>query len=715
MTLGLKWGKRRWRREGDRRRDAKEWGPAAAAYRRHLARNPADAAIWVQLGHAEKEGGNWDAAVIAYDRAADANPDDPDPFLHIAHLHKNQGRPDPAYEAFRRAYRLDPTTETAAQLGRLKHLAGKQAVQLLGDGTTVFSIQDLFVYLQNHPTMSGIQRVQAGIALHALDDPDLDSYFIINELTPEAGESAFFLIDKTALREIITYASGEWVDHRRLKAMLADAELEAIRVRPGKGSTVILLGAFWGLGNTVDRYLLPKQEGARICAYIYDIIPVTHPEYCDAGLVRDFSMSLAELAQIADFFLTISDHTRHALAELLERNGGRTIPMQTVPLAHSLTATPLGTESWPQSLGRVKGRRYVAYVSTVEGRKNHIYVVNAWRQLIAEGIDVPELVFVGRQGWKIDALMDLLKTTDNLGGRIHIVHGLSDAELNAVYRHAQFTVFTSFVEGWGLPVGESLTHGVPCVASRSSSIPEVGGEFVDYVDPLDLQDGVSVLRRMIVDDAYRAERRVFIAENFRARDWHAVGSDFIAKVKVFEAEATVPGTAWAGLREGHVLRPGDLGLDRVDFRNYLASPTRLLLADNFYTPENHGAWMRGTLGRMTFQTTAVPGTEVIVYASFHPAPGYYDIPISFEVDSGGSRRTTRRWVPLTSMCRLRGHGTVADDGSCSITVEVKAALVSVEGDHRHFAVGMSAIGWVRRDNPALREDLVEAMTFRDMG
>ncbi len=62
-----------------------------------------------------------------------------------------------------------------------------------------------------------------------------------------------------------------------------------------------------------------------------------------------------------------------------------------------------------------------------------------------------------------------------------------------------FSVFPSFEEGWGLPVGESLIFGRPCLASNASSVPEVGGEFVDYIDPFNTNDGYEKISRFIED------------------------------------------------------------------------------------------------------------------------------------------------------------------------------------------------------------------------
>jgi glycosyltransferase involved in cell wall biosynthesis len=94
-----------------------------------------------------------------------------------------------------------------------------------------------------------------------------------------------------------------------------------------------------------------------------------------------------------------------------------------------------------------------------------------------------------------------------------------------LYRHAQFTVFPSLYEGWGLPVGESLWHGVPCMTSNCSSMPEVGEGLCDYIDPLESESIAAAAQRLITDPDYRERRKVQIARA-KLRTWR----DFSATV-----------------------------------------------------------------------------------------------------------------------------------------------------------------------------------------
>jgi glycosyltransferase involved in cell wall biosynthesis len=631
---------------------------------------------------------------------------------------KAQGRFDEAMDALRKSYSLRPDGGVLSDIRQLRPKVGKTTVRTVDGEAIIFSVQDLFGYLNAHSTMSGIQRVQAGISLCAIENPDVDAHFILNDLSGALDDGEFWLIDRDDLKAVINYASGDRVDHDRLRIMLTDCENNASRMRPAAGTTIILLGAFWGLGNNVERYIASKREGVRIGAYVYDIIPVTHPEYCDELLVRDFTMSLCEMCSIADFVLTISDYSQFSLRKLLREHGGRNLPIVTVPLAHSLTGPPDTVRSWPAALQRLKGQRYVAYVSTVEGRKNHIYVVNAWKQMIEDGIDVPDLVFVGRKGWRISGLMDLLDGTSNLGGRVHIVHDLTDAELNAVYAECMFTIFTSYVEGWGLPVGESLLHGRPCIASKTSSIPEVGGDFVDYVDPQNLREGIEVIARMILDDPYREGRRQNIIDNFAPRTWDDVSTDFIREVKNFAVLESPDNVPFPMLTEGKIVRFGDVAIDKIDLNNYVPCPQRLITYESFHPPELIGAWLRGSSGHISFATGCAEGEDIIIYLSLFAGSwaNQCSVTIAFALPNGRRPRNSRPLSLRTvgEQGFVRAKGQVGKNGVCTLFFEVAGDIPSVGDDPRVLAMGLRSIAFVRSGNVELRTNLIEEFTFMDI-
>lgn len=696
---------------GDAHRDAGQWHEAEEAYRRYLSTEPHDAGLWVQYGHVLREQGKLEQAEVAYETSTSLAPNEADGWLQLGYTLKALKKGTAALDAFRQAQRIDPAQDLDPVI---RELSASVKISLDPKPAThayLFSVQDMFAYLKVHPTMSGIQRGQAGLALELLANKDVDAGLIVTDFSMTLDLGTFWLLDPESVRDVIEYALGDRVDRVRLRRLLAIAEQKATPVTVCGGTTIVLLGAFWGHGNTVEHYLPAKRLGARVALYLYDLIPVSHPEFCEPALVREFVTALSEWCLVCDYILTISDFTRSALEAFLAGHGIRPVAALTVPLAHALPGQRSPIKTWPRSLLRLKDRAYVAYVSTIEGRKNHTYVVNVWRQLMAQGVQVPDLVFVGRQGWRNSGLMDLLDGTNNLDGRVHVVHDLTDAELNAVYENSLFTVFTSLVEGWGLPVGESLMHGTPCVASSTSSIPEVGGDFVDYVDPASIADGVSVIGRMLTDPVYLAERRRNIVESFQPRGWDQVAATFIDSLRALEqvppVEAGVP-----ALAEGLLFRPADIANPDLPPDTAIANPNRLLIAEHFHKPGRSGAWMVGRFGEVAFRTDIAEGEAITLYVKLRPAPWFGNAKVRLIVgDAGPARSRLVGAEDLAFSGLLKARGSVGPGGLCRLIFEVEGEWVAPPEEVRDTVLALEGLGYARPFNLPARADLLEAFSF----
>jgi glycosyltransferase involved in cell wall biosynthesis len=313
----------------------------------------------------------------------------------------------------------------------------------------------------------------------------------------------FFLsIFKTALRDLI--------------GMSARRDRFEQFVRPG--DIIVSLGAGWGVPHYVKHIAEAKRRyGIKFSTLIHDLIPLEYESLVEQRHVVQFRNWLQEAIPVADVVLTTSQHSRNALIKLAADAGWPLPRVEVVEpgsgLNNQLMSGDQGTVNLPQ--------RYVLFVSTIEIRKNHRLLVRIWRRLIERhGADaVPTLIFAGQIGWLVDDLLAELSACDYLGGKIVIMPGLSDAELRQAYRSSLFTVFPSLCEGWGLPIAESLMHGKFCVASNRTSIPEVGGDLVDYFDPANEDDVLAKIERLLLDPGYLKAREARLQAEYRPRTW----------------------------------------------------------------------------------------------------------------------------------------------------------------------------------------------------
>jgi glycosyltransferase involved in cell wall biosynthesis len=202
-------------------------------------------------------------------------------------------------------------------------------------------------------------------------------------------------------------------------------------------------------------------------------------------------------------------------------------PIHVLPLAHQLSSqTGVIAASKPPHLPEFSDG-FVLCVGTFEPRKNQLRLAEAWAVIAPDIAHMPTLLIVGKLGWLKPTSLRQLAEFCRTSKKIILVHDISDGQLAWLYERCLFTVFLSLDEGWGLPVGESLAFGKVCLASNVGGIPEAGGPFALYVDPVKLDEITAALRSLIADKERRQTLEKYIARNFRLRDWSHVASDII--------------------------------------------------------------------------------------------------------------------------------------------------------------------------------------------
>ena len=139
------------------------------------------------------------------------------------------------------------------------------------------------------------------------------------------------------------------------------------------------------------------------------------------------------------------------------------------------------------------------------------------------GDKTPQLVFAGKYGWKIDSFQKLLESDAALQQIVTIIPNLTDDDLAVLYQRCLFFVYPSLAEGWGLPVGEAAWFGKYSVVSSASSLPEVGGDLVDYVDPNNIDECTQSIKNAIINEDYRKHCEKNISQA-SLRSWRDVAS-----------------------------------------------------------------------------------------------------------------------------------------------------------------------------------------------
>lgn len=285
-------------------------------------------------------------------------------------------------------------------------------------------------------------------------------------------------------------------------------------IEPAAGDAFISLGLDWDTLDHAALWALKRHHGLRVILACYDLIPSLHPAYFE-GVHQPgrFDAYLADLAWCADDVVCISDHTQQDLSGFLAAAGAPSPRLHTVRLGCDLPTPMDGPPVVPLD------RPFVLYVSTLERRKNHALLMRVWRAL-RQRLQPFRLVLVGMRGWGVESWLAELQADALLQQDVVLLHQLPDAQLSALYRDCAFTVYPSWVEGWGLPVVESLAHGRLCVASNTSSLPEAGGGWAEHLHPGDEAAWVARLAELMSDPQQLQTLNTRIAQGFKPPAWH---------------------------------------------------------------------------------------------------------------------------------------------------------------------------------------------------
>jgi glycosyltransferase involved in cell wall biosynthesis len=264
--------------------------------------------------------------------------------------------------------------------------------------------------------------------------------------------------------------------------------VQAPGARPGRGARACAGGAARWLGrpsrplpansgaivpevfSPAVAQALPElfaQAGGACVAVFHDAVALQYPEFTPPGTVARFPAYLQELLAF-DGIAAVSESSRAALVDYWSWLGIRTAPpVVAIPLGVDPPPAPL-----PTGAGADAGPPIVLVVGTLEGRKNHLALLEACEHLWAGGANF-RLRIVGRiQPQTGRAAARRLEELRTAGRPIQYDGILDDRTLAAAYAACAFTVYPSLAEGFGLPVLESLAHGRPCVCSARGATGE---------------------------------------------------------------------------------------------------------------------------------------------------------------------------------------------------------------------------------------------------
>ena len=317
-------------------------------------------------------------------------------------------------------------------------------------------------------------------------------------LSPNASQALFALLEAPS---------------QRFRVKLLPTMVRHLRGldRRGEGRFYLNVG-HTGLDSPAYRHWLRKHDVKPIYL-VHDLIPVTHPEFCRAGEEQRHRNRLRTVLSTAAGVVANSDATLSDLAQFARD--------EQLGMPPAIVAW-LGVDRHPAVARKPATPKRPTFVvlGTIEGRKNHLLLLDVWSRLVERlGDKAPQLLIIGQRGWEAEEAFALLDRSSRLRGHVIEISDCSDEDLAAHLASARALLFPSMAEGFGLPLLEALGAGVPVLASDLPVFRELAGDIPTYLSPLDNPGWEEAILDFARPKSARRAAQLKRMKGFRPPDW----------------------------------------------------------------------------------------------------------------------------------------------------------------------------------------------------
>jgi glycosyltransferase involved in cell wall biosynthesis len=249
---------------------------------------------------------------------------------------------------------------------------------------------------------------------------------------------------------------------------------------------------FHGLSNELPLGI--ERLGIKTVVTIHDLIFLRYPKFYQPIDRIIYRRKFRRACRIADRIIAISECTKRDIVSFFR------IPEEKIEViyqgCHPQFNVIISAEKKAETAKKYRlPSRFLLYVGSIEPRKNLLFVAKALKKLPND----IHLVAIGKST-PYQTEVEAYVRQFGLEERLHIKNQFPFEDLPALYQSASLFVYPSFFEGFGIPVVEALTSGVPVIAATGSCLEEAGGSASIYVNPVDDGELVNQILRVLNDE-----------------------------------------------------------------------------------------------------------------------------------------------------------------------------------------------------------------------
>lgn len=280
----------------------------------------------------------------------------------------------------------------------------------------------------------------------------------------------------------------------RVWGITKDIQKDGIQIFHGLSNELPL-----NIGTPEQRKMKAGGKGCKYIVTVHDLIFIHTPQYYHWIDRQIYNFKFRRACRCADRVIAVSEYTKQEIMHYYHT------PESKIDVVYQGCDPVFSQEIEEGKLQEVKARyqlpdKFVLYVGSIEERKNLMLVAKAMAELNRRA--AIHVVAVGRRTAYVDQIQDFLKA-QGIDHLFHFYHQVPYADLPAFYKWASTFAYPSRIEGFGIPLLEAISSGVPAIGCTGSCLEEAGGPNSIYVNPDDAKGMANAILRTCTDEPLR--------------------------------------------------------------------------------------------------------------------------------------------------------------------------------------------------------------------
>lgn len=260
-----------------------------------------------------------------------------------------------------------------------------------------------------------------------------------------------------------------------------------------------------------SQYIFPFPLFSKGIITIHDILFETHPQYFSTFFKIRSKILIKYAAKISEHIFSVSNYSKESIIKEYDID-----PDKITVTYNAASSTFANIDGNHNSLMKwsLKPKKYILTVGRSDIRKNYSTLIAAYSTIKDK---VSPLVIVDSSAKRFT----LMKTIEqfHLQDKIKIISNINNEALAKIYQNAALFIYTSYAEGFGIPVIEAMTSGLCVIASNTTALKEIGHGAVYFINPNNPNEIANAIQTLLVDDALRKEHEMLSVNRASDFSW----------------------------------------------------------------------------------------------------------------------------------------------------------------------------------------------------